>query len=418
MGFLKEAKEIESEIVSDYRSLHKMPETGFDLIKTSAYVKSRLDEIGIEHSECGKNGIVALIGDRRDNGCMLLRADMDALPIKEEADVAFRSENCAMHACGHDAHTAMLLGAAKILKKHESELAGCVKLLFQPAEELLEGAKNMIEHGILENPRVDAAVMLHVIVGTELKSGSVIISSGGVSAPSADYFQITVKGQGCHGSTPDKGRDPLAVACRIVTALDEIKAKELPISERAVITVGCINSGNVPNVIPDSATIKGSVRAFNEDVRGYIKERINKIVSGIAGAFETEGKIDFYSGAPSLLNDEGLSNVVEALAKSTLSPELVKTSDLINREAERNSRKSEGAGSEDFAYISRSVPSVMIGIAAGNLKEGYIYPLHHPKVSFDEKAFVIGAALLAEIGGILPNVGVNTRRNSKCKALT
>lgn len=411
--FFKEAKEIESEIISNYRSLHKIPETGFALNKTAAYVKCRLDEMGIEHSECGENGIVALIGNKRAHGCILLRADMDALPIREETNVGFKSENGAMHACGHDAHTAMLLGAAKILKKHESELVGCVKLVFQPAEELLEGAKNMIDSGVLENPKADAAVMLHVIVGTELKSGSVIISSGGVSAPSADYFQINVKGRGCHGSTPDKGRDPLAVACRIATALDEIKAKELSISEKAVITVGCLIAGNTPNVIPDSAVIKGSMRAFDEDTRRYIKERIGKIVSGIAGAFETEGVIDFYSGAPSLLNDERLSGAVEALANATLSPDLVKTSAELNREAERNGRKSEGAGSEDFAYISRKVPSVMIGIAAGSRNDGYTYPLHHPKVIFDEKAFVNGSALLAKIGAKLPNTSEENHQNNE-----
>jgi len=390
-------KEFENELISDYKELHKRAETGFELNETVAYVKKRLDELGIEYDDCGKNGIIGYIGDKKGKECILLRADMDALPIKEETDLDFKSESGAMHACGHDAHTAMLICAAKLLKETESELTGCVKLIFQPAEELLEGAKNMIENGVLESPPVKAAVMLHLIVGTELESGSVVISSGGVSAPSADYFRITVKGVGCHGSTPEKGRDPLAVACRALTALDEIKAKELALNERAVITVGSLHSGDAPNAIPEKAVFTGSIRAYSESTREYIKQRIKNTVSAIAGAFETQCEVDFYSGTPSLLNDEILSESVYKWAKELFAGDRVMTSDELWAEAQRQGKRSEGAGSEDFAYISREVPSLMIALAAGKASDGYKYPLHNAKTCFDTSAFKYGSALLAQI---------------------
>ena len=385
------------ELINDYKELHKRAEVGFELTKTVEYVKGRLGELGVEYTDCGNNGIIGYIGDKKTENCILLRADMDALPIKEEADVDFKSPNGSMHACGHDAHTAMLLGAAKIIKDRESELKGCVKLLFQPAEELLEGAKNMIENGVLEAPAVKAAVMLHIIVGTELVSGSVVISSGGISAPSADYFRITVKGRGCHGSTPEKGRDPLAVACRLVTVFDEIKAKELTLSEKAVITVGKIISGTSPNVIPDTAVLEGSIRAHNEDTGKYIKDRMECMVKSFTGAFETEGEIEFFSGAPSLINDGELSDSIVKWARELLTEDYVKTSQELQREAEKTGRRSEGAGSEDFAYISRKVPSVMIALAAGKYSDGYKYPLHHPKMRIDTAALINGAKLLSEI---------------------
>lgn len=397
MNYLDKAKELENELISDYKELHKRAETGFELPETVAYVKKRLDELGIVYTDCGKNGVIGYIGDKRAKESVLLRADMDALPIKEEADVDYKSESGAMHACGHDAHTAMLISAAKLLKESESELMGCVKLMFQPAEELLEGAKSMIENGVLEIPPVKAAIMLHLIVGTELQSGSVVISSGGVSAPSADYFRITVKGVGCHGSTPEKGRDPLAVACRALTALDEIKAKELALNERAVISVGSLHSGDAPNAIPEKAELTGSIRAYSENTREYIKQRINNIVSMLAGAFETQCEVDFYSGTPSLLNDEILSKSAYECAKELFTGDRVMTSEELGLQAQKQGKRSEGAGSEDFAYISREAPSLMIALAAGKASEGYKFPLHNSKVRFDTSAFKYGSALLAKI---------------------
>ena len=386
----------EKELITDYTELHKRAEYGFDLPKTVEYVTRRLNEIGVKNEPCGKNGIIGYIGDPKADKCILLRADMDALPIKECSSLPYSATGEFSHACGHDAHTAMLLCAAKILKEEENSLCGCVKLLFQPAEELLEGAKAMIDAGALDKPRVGAAIMLHLITATELESGSVVVSSEGVSAPSADYFRIKINGSACHGSTPEKGRDPISALCRIVTALDIIRARELSLSQAAVITVGTFSAGNAPNVIPEEAAVSGSIRAYSEEVREYIKERISAISSGIATALETESKVEFYAGAPTLLNDGKLSLAVEGWAKALLGKETVKTSDELYEAAKKSGKASQGAGSEDFAYISQRVPSIMVALAAGKASDGYKFPLHNEKTAFDTKSFKYGAALLSE----------------------
>ena len=238
---LREAKALQEEIKAHRLWLHTHAETGFDLTETKPYVKSALTEMGYAVHECGKAGLVTTVG-KSGGKVLLLRADMDALPIAEEADVDFACQNGRMHACGHDMHTAMLLGAAKILKAHESELGGMVKLMFQPAEEIFEGSKDMIASGVLENPRPDAALMIHVAAGMPLPAGTVVVSAPGVSAPAADYFTIRVHGKGCHGSAPQNGIDPLTAAAHILIALQEIHARELSASDEAVLTIGTFHA--------------------------------------------------------------------------------------------------------------------------------------------------------------------------------
>lgn len=381
-------------IINDYRELHKIPEIGFDLEKTTAYIKKRLNDIGIECKDIGKNGIYATLGSGEK--CVLLRADTDALPIREETGLEHTATNGNMHACAHDAHTAMLLSAAKSLKARENELKCTVKLLFQPAEEILCGALNMIENGILENPTVNAAVMLHAVVGTELESGSLIVSSEGVSAPSVDYFRITLFGKGTHGAMPENGRDPIALACRITLALEELKAKELAMGEKATLTVCRVAGGAMANVIPDTAFIEGSLRAFKTETREYLKNRIKAIVNGLSLAFECKSELDFYSGAPALVNDGRLSKLALECAKRTVGKSRAFTSKYLTELAEKNGNKSAGTGSEDFAYISEKVPSVMLAVAMGRYSDGFVYPLHHPRFRIDENALACGSAFFTE----------------------
>ena len=381
-----------NEIINDYRQLHKRAEVGFKLTKTVEYVKKRLDEIGVKYTKIGKGSITATIG--KGEKCILLRADMDALPIKEETSFEYACENGNMHACGHDAHTAMLICAAKMLKEDESLLKCTVKILFQAAEETLEGAKNAIESGAFENPKVSAAAMLHVVVGTEFEGGSVIVSSAGVSAPAVEYFRIKIKGIGAHGSTPEKSRDALALACRIVLALEEIKAKELGLNEKAVITVGSLVAGKSANVIPDTAKVQGSARAFRQDTMEYIKQRIENITTCYSQAYGLEATAEFYSGAPALENDGKMSEFAVKCAENTLGKDKTFTSKTVSEQAEKNGQKSVGAGSEDFAYIAKRVPSVMIALCAGKGSDGYTYPLHHPKFRLDESALEYGSKLL------------------------
>lgn len=386
---LKEALKIQSQIQTDYEHLHAHAETGFDLTQTGAYVKKRLLEMGYEPVDCGKAGIVATAGNTETGKVFLLRADMDALKIKEEADVSFKSDNGNMHACGHDAHTAMLLGAAKLMKYHEQELGGIVKFMFQPAEEILEGAKDMIDAGVLENPKADGAMMVHVMTCVPIKSGTVIVSAPGVSAPAADFFKIEIKGKGCHGSMPHLGADPLTAAAHVLIALQEIKARELSVFDEAALTIGALEGANVPNAIPDAVTLKGSMRAFDEEVRNHMKKRLTEIAESVARAFRTEAIVTYTSGAPTLTNDKELSEKTNIWLKEALGE------DMVIRSQDMSGKS--GGGSEDFAYVSQRVPSIMVALAAGDSRKGYEHPLHHPKMRLDTKAFVYGAAALAEV---------------------
>ena len=380
---------LQEEIKSHRLWLHTHAETGFDLTETKPYVKSTLTEMGYTVQECGKAGLVTTVG-KPGGKVLLLRADMDALPIAEEADVDFACKNGRMHACGHDMHTAMLLGAAKILKAHESELGGTVKLMFQPAEEIFEGSKDMIASGVLENPRPDAALMIHVAAGMPLPAGTVVVSAPGVSAPAADYFTIRVHGKGCHGSAPQNGIDPLTAAAHILIALQEIHARELSASDEAVLTIGTFHAGEAGNVIPDTATMGGTIRTYDEKTRAYLKERMTAIAQSIAEAFRASAEVSFGSGCPTLVNDKDLSEKVTGYLKGLLGASHAFTTAELN-----GGKPARGGGSEDFAYVSHEVPSLMLALA-GEPSKGYVYPQHHPKVKFDESVLSTGAAVFVD----------------------
>ena len=391
---LEEAAQLKESMVFNRRYLHVHAETGFDLKDTYAFVKKALIDMGYEPLKCGKAGLVALAGGKKSGKVFLIRADMDALPIQEAAEVDFASANGSMHACGHDMHTAMLLGAAKLLKTHEDELEGTVKLMFQPAEEIFEGSRDMIQAGLLKNPDVDGALMIHVMAGMPFEAGTVIVSAPGVSAPAADYFEIRVQGRGCHGSMPYAGVDPLNAAAHILIALQEIHARELAMDDRAVLTFGTMNAGTAANVIPDVAVMGGSIRTFDEEIRALIKERMVQIADGIARSFRAEANVSFGSGCPTLVNDKDLCICAERYVKELLGGH--KAFSVSDRNAMSAGQKpSKSAGSEDFAYVSQEVPSIMLALAAGQPEKGYGYPQHHPMVRFDEDALVSGSAVYA-----------------------
>lgn len=398
----KEAQELGESVVEDRRYLHSHPGTGFDTGEAVSYVKKELEKMGYEPKDCGKAGIVALAGGKKEGKVFLLRADMDALPIKEESGVSFAAQGDKSHACGHDMHTAMLLGAARLLKKHEEEIPGTVKLMFQSAEEIFEGSNDMIKSGVLENPKVDAALMIHVMAGMPFPAGTVVVSSPGVSAPGADYFEIRVQGKGCHGSAPNAGVDPLNAACHILIALQELNARELSINDRAVLTIGTMNAGNAANAIPDIAIMGGSIRTFDEDTRSFLKERMTEIAEGIAKSFRAGAEVSFGSGCPSLYNDERVSLDIVKYMKEILGEQKTFSGEQLNAMSGNKPSKTPGGkpsktpgGSEDFAYISRQVPSVMLALAAGEPEKGYIYPQHHPMVKFDEAVLPGGSAVYA-----------------------
>lgn len=391
---LQEASGLHDTIVSNRRYLHQHPETGFNLVQTKAYVKQELQKMGYEPADCGKSGLVAIAGGKNPGKVFLIRADMDALPIKEEADVPFCSSNGNMHACGHDMHTAMLLGAARLLKQHEDEIKGTIKLMFQPAEEIFEGSHDMITSGLLKNPDVDAALMIHVMAGMPFPAGTVIVSAPGVSAPAADIFQIEIQGKGCHGSMPNTGIDPLNAAAHILIALQEINTRELAITDKAVLTIGKMNAGTAPNVIPDLVTMGGSLRTFDGDTRNFIKKRLTEIAEGTAKVFRAEAKVSFTSGCPTLINNKELSENAAAYVKELLGPQKAFSVAELNAMGGGDS-SSKSSGSEDFAYVSQEVPSIMLALAAGQPQKGHKYPQHHPMVTFDEDALSVGSCVYA-----------------------
>lgn len=391
---LKEAENLQDWLVASRRHLHSHAETGFDLKNTLAFVKQELTAMGYQPVECGKAGLVALAGKKKSGKVFMIRGDMDALPIQEESEVEFSSANGNMHACGHDMHTSMMLGAAKLLKAHEEEIEGTVKLMFQPAEEIFEGSQDMIHSGLLKNPDVDAALMIHVMANMPFAPGTVVVSAPGVSAPAADYFEIAVQGKGCHGSMPNMGVDPLNVAAHILIALQEIHARELALGDRAVLTIGTLHAGTAANAIPDTAVMGGSLRTFDENVRSFIKERMEGIVNGVAATFRAEAKLTFGSGCPTLINNETLAAEIESYLRELQKEGMIYSAEELNRmSAGQNTSKS--AGSEDFAYVSQQVPSIMLALAAGQPEKGYCYPQHHPKVKFDEAVLAGGSAVYA-----------------------
>ena len=386
MNLLQEAKTLP--LAEHRRWLHAHAELGFDLKDTAAYVKEQLQAMGLQPKQCGKAGWMADITGGKPGKTYLLRADMDALPIREETQLPFACQTGAMHACGHDLHTAMLLGAAQLLINHREELSGTIRLMFQPAEEILQGAENMIDHGVLDG--VEGAMMLHVLTGGDLPTGTVILPAPGVSAPSADYFTIEIHGSGCHGALPHTGIDPIPPACHIVQALQTIQTRELPPEEAVVLTVGTLQAGDAPNVIAHRAVLKGTMRTYSEETRQQFKNRMVRMVKQLAGAYRAEAQVHFDSGCPTLVNDAALIRSAEALLPALLGADKVFSAEALSRNAK-------GSGSEDFAFASHRVPSFMVALAAGRQADGYIYPAHHPKATFDETALPYGAAVYAQI---------------------
>lgn len=290
-------------------------------------------------------------------------------------------------------HTAMLLGAARYLKNHEEDINGTIKLMFQPAEEIFQGSDDMIKSGVLENPKVDAALMIHVAAASPMEAGSIIVCSGGVSAAAADTFTIRVKGKGCHGSTPSEGIDPVTAAAHIVIALQEIHGRELRIDDKAALTIGSIQGGKAANAISDEVVMRGTIRTFDEDVRKMIKERLVEITEGTAKVFRAEAEVVFDSGCPTLFNDYSLADDTFKYSVELLGKEKAFSMGMFAQTGSNKKSGSAGAGSEDFAYVSQQVPSIMLALAAGKPDEGYLYPQHNPKVKFDESALAAGTAV-------------------------
>ncbi len=363
MSYLNEAKELLGELVEWRRYLHANPEVGFDLPNTSKFVKDKLIEFGYEPKNLLEHGLIAEVGQGEKT--ILLRADMDGLPIKEESGLDFASNNDYSHTCGHDIHTTIMLGVAKLMKQHEDQLEGVVRFEFQPAEELLIGSEAMVEAGLLEG--VDAALAAHV----QPMAPASIMFKEGASLAAANNYSIKVKGVGAHGAMPHNGIDPVFIASEIISASQTLIAREISFAESAAITTGGFNSPGSRNVIPNEVTIEGTLRTFSEKTRAYLKERLPELAEGIAKAYRGETEFEFLSDVPVLDNNPELTRKVRQYATDILENEY-KVTDFEPMQA-----------SEDFAVVSQQVPTTYFFI--GMNPEGVEpYPVHHPKVVFNE----------------------------------
>ena len=380
--FLESARAMKDELIKYRREIHQNPEVGDHLPQTTKYVMDRLKEFGYEPQEICESGIVALAGKPDSKKTFLLRADMDALPITEQTDYSFKATNGNMHACGHDMHTTMLLGAAKLLKQYESELEGAVKLVFQPNEEGFKGAKLMLQSGVLENPKVDAAMALHVHSGTP---SNTVLCGMGTSIAGCTIFRITVKGVGCHGAMPETGVDPINIATHIYLSTQEILSREISAMKSAVITVGKFQAGNTHNVIPETAVLEGTIRYLDVEIGDFVYKRLEEIVVSTGKMFRGDASVEVVASVPPLHNDRDLANDLTSYVK-----EVVGDKSVISFEGG-------GMGSEDFASYGYEVPSVYFLLGAGTKEEDSHYglPMHHPQVVFNEDILPTGAAMHA-----------------------
>lgn len=381
-----ECKDLQSYIVGMRRDLHKIPELGFDLPKTRAYVTAKLDEYGIPYTLSEKDSsIIATLKGGKPGATVALRADMDALPIREETGVDYMSthDGC-MHACGHDTHTAMLLGAAKVLAAHRDELRGEVRFLFQTAEELAKGSAIVIENGGVDG--VDAVFGTHIgtILSKDIPAGTFIVCPGPVMA-SYDRFVIKVKGVGCHGSTPEKGVDPVNIAAHIVTSLEAISAREFNACLPNVITIGKIAGGDQYNIIPGEVVIEGTTRALNEDVRQKMAKRIGEIAAATAAAFGGSVEYTMDWGAPPVVNDAECAAFAADSVREIFGDKLITSVEFPNM------------GGEDFAVYLGKIPGAFMFLSSSNPAKGTDVAHHNCKFNVDEDVLWQGSAAFVAI---------------------
>lgn len=380
MNYYERALELKEEIIANRRYFHTNAEVGLDMPKAKAYVMKQLESYGIQPKECG-HGVVATLG--KGGKCILLRADMDALPMPEESGEEFACKTGdKAHACGHDFHAAMLLAAAKMLKETEDSLDGTVKLMFQPAEETFEGSKDMIEAGILENPSVDAALAYHVSPG-KMPVGLVMYNSKSTMMFSVDGFRINIKGKGSHGAYPHAGIDPINIGVHIHLALQELIAREADPNAACVLTIGKFQGGAAANIIPDTTVLEGTLRTNNAKERKKLVARIKEVAELTAAVYGGSAQIESLSSVPPLVCDETLTEEIIGYMREMSIPGFAEYPGVS------------ASASEDFATIAERVPSTFMYLSAGYMDERGAYSAHNPKVRFNEDVCPIGASCLA-----------------------
>lgn len=381
IDYLSEAKEYFSYTQGLRRDFHAHPELGFQEVRTAGIVADELRKLGIEITTgVAETGVIGIIEGNGPGPVVLLRFDMDALPIEEETNAPYQSENPGvMHACGHDGHTSIGLTVAKILHKYQDQWKGTVKLVFQPAEEGMGGAKRMVEEGVLENPRPDFSLGMHV--WNDIPVGQIAAAPGPIMAQ-ADLMTIKIRGKGAHGASPHLGADPILAASQVVSAAQSVVARNVNPMETAVISITSIHGGTTFNVIPETVEMKGTIRTFLPEVREVVVSRFSELVNKVAEGMGCTAELNIEQVTLAVRNDERLA----ALVAETLPEVLPEVSYLPELRT---------MGSEDMAFLMDDVPGCFVFVGSQNKEKGLDYGHHHPKFDIDEEALVHGVTLIS-----------------------
>ncbi|WP_277601320.1 M20 family metallopeptidase [Brevibacillus marinus] len=369
---------VEADVIRWRRYFHQYPELSFQERKTAQYVYETLQSFGhLEISRPTETSVVARLIGRQPGKVLALRADMDALPIAEENPFPFASQNPGvMHACGHDGHTAMLLGAAKILVQLKDRLKGEVRFIFQHAEEQHPGgAQELVKAGVIEG--VDEIIGIHL--QSLIPVGKIVISTGPVTANS-DRFDITIQGKGGHASQPHETIDPIVVGSQVVTNLQQIVSRGCDPFAQLVVSVTQFHGGSAYNVIPDTVTLKGSVRSLSAEVREHARQSIEQIVQGVAAAHRATYTFDYRMGYSSVVNHPEVTEKLRQIAGEVFGQSALHT-------------MPPSMGGEDFSAFSQKVPACYVWLGAGNQAKGIVYPHHHPRFNIDEDSLIMGVKL-------------------------
>ena len=375
-----EIQNLQFDLVRWRRELHQKPELGFEEEITSRFIQQKLETWGIAYKAgIAKTGVVATIASKYSGKVLGIRADMDALPVREANEVPYKSQHEGkMHACGHDGHTAIALGTAYYLSQNRDRFAGTVKIIFQPAEEGPGGAKPMIEAGVLRNPDVDAIIGLHL--WNNLPLGTVGVRPGALMA-AVECFRATVIGKGGHGAMPDQTVDSIVVGSQIVNALQTIVARNVNPLDSAVVTVGEFKAGTALNVIADTANLSGTIRYFNPELESLIGDRLEAIIAGVCRMHGADYKLDHWQLYPPTINDRTMSDLVQSVAM-----EVVETPVGVVPECQT-------MGGEDMSFFLNEVPGCYFFLGSANPAKQLAYPHHHPRFDFDETALGMGVEM-------------------------
>lgn len=380
MNFYQHAIQLQPQTQAHRRYFHQNAEVGLDTPKAVAYITQELKKLGLDPRPCG-HGVTATIGS--GNPCILLRADMDGLPMAEESGESFACTiKSAAHTCGHDLHAAMLLTAAAMLAEQQDSLKGTVKLMFQPAEEILQGAQDMLDAGILMNPSVDAALSFHVAAG-KMPPGLILYNASGAMMASADNFRVTIHGKSSHGAYPQEAISSIRIAACLCTALDGLIPAETDPRKMCILSLGQLHSGSAPNIIPDLAILEGTIRCDDDACRRHLLKRTEQLACAIAAAHGGSAEFEVLNGVPPLVCDPELTVQMADFIR-----------DLDIPGATMHPGMAANA-SEDFARIAAAVPGSFFYLSAGFQDERGDYLAHNPKVRFNEDVLPIGAACYA-----------------------